>query len=216
MRLRSSFLAAGLLCAGVASAADGASQQPAVDHPLPGPGAGGERQAPPSPPRSSLAIRGQMLDDLFGRLQRATNQGEAQALALSIERIWFQTRSDTASLLMQRAVQSIQASHYPLALSLLDKIVMLEPRWAEAWNQRATARFLANDSEGAMADIDQVMKLEPRHFGALAGMGAILQRSGLDRQALRIYSQSLSLYPMQPDLQKAVEKLKLTVEGRDI
>ena len=60
------------------------------------------------------------------------------------------------------------------------------------------------------------MKLEPRHFGALAGMGAILQREGQDKQALRIYSKSLSIYPLQPDLQKAVEKLKVTVQGRDI
>lgn len=157
-----------------------------------------------------------MLDDLFARLQRARDQNEAQTLALSIQHIWFQTRSDTASLLMQRAAQSIQDSHYPLALSLLDKIVALEPQWAEAWNQRATVRFLADDSEGAMADIDQVIKLEPRHFGALAGMGAILQRAGLDKQALQIYGKSLSLYPMQPELQKTVEKLKLTVEGRDI
>jgi len=157
-----------------------------------------------------------MIDDLFARLQRASDQSEAEALALSIQHLWFQTPSDTASLLMQRALKSIQESRYPLALSLLDKIVTLEPRWAEAWNQRATARFLADDAEGAMADIDQVMKLEPRHFGALAGMGAILQRDGQDKQALQIYSKSLSIYPLQPDLQKAVEKLKLTVQGRDI
>lgn len=157
-----------------------------------------------------------MLDDLFARLQRASDPGDAQALALAIQHIWLQTRSDTASLLMQRALQSIQETRYPVALLLLDKIVALEPGWAEGWNQRATARFLADDPEGAMADIDQVMKLEPRHFGALAGMGAILQRAGLDKQALRVYSTSLSLYPMQPELQKAVEKLKLTVEGRDI
>jgi Flp pilus assembly protein TadD len=208
---------AGLLCVNVAAAADTGSQPEVDRQALPSSkGAGGEHKNPFSSPRASTAIRGQMLDDLFSRLQRTSDQSEAQALALSIQHIWFQTRSDTATLMMQRAVQSIQASQYPLALSLLDKIVILEPRWAEAWNQRATARFLADDSEGAMADIDQVMKLEPRHFGALAGMGAILQRSGLDKQALRIYSQSLSLYPMQPDLQKVVQKLKLTVEGRDI
>ena len=54
---------------------------------------------------------------------------------------------------MQRATASVQAEQYELALSLLDKLVVLDPDWAEAWNQRATARFLTGDMDGAMADI---------------------------------------------------------------
>ncbi|WOJ91383.1 hypothetical protein RZS28_09060 [Methylocapsa polymorpha] len=169
--------------------------------------------APHEPP---IAQRRRILDDLFRRLQAAADPEEAQGVADAIERVWLQSRSDTAELLMQRALASIQGQHYPLALSLLDKVVALEPDWAEAWNQRATARFLADDSDGAMADIDQVMKLEPRHFGALAGMGLILQRAGLDERALQIFNKALEIYPLQPDLQKTVEKLKLEVEGRDI
>jgi tetratricopeptide (TPR) repeat protein len=221
MRSRSRFFAclAALVWVNLAATADAGpnSQQQESDRQAlpPAPGEGGEQKKLSPSPRTS-AVQSRMLDDLFARLQRAPDQSEAQALALAIRHLWFQTRSDTASLLMQRALKSIQESRYPLALSLLDKIVTLEPRWAEAWNQRATARFLADDAEGAMADIDQVMKLEPRHFGALAGMGAILQRDGQDKQALQIYSKSLSIYPLQPDLQKAVEKLKLTVQGRDI
>ena len=67
-----------------------------------------------------------------------------------------------------------------------------------------------------MADIGQVMKLEPRHFGALAGMGIILQGAGLDKRALEIFNKALVIYPLEPDIQKLVEKLKLEVEGQDI
>jgi tetratricopeptide (TPR) repeat protein len=117
---------------------------------------------------------------------------------------------------MQRAMVSMQAQQYPLALSLFDKLVALEPDWAEAWNQRATTRFLTGDTDGAMADIDRVIKLEPRHFGALAGMGMILQGAGLEKSALEIFKKALGIYPLEPDIQKLVEKLKLEIEGQDI
>src|SRR5207237_8923747 len=112
----------------------------------------------------------------------------------SIEGLWLQSESDTANLLMQRAIVSMQARQYPLALSLFDKLVALEPDWAEAWNQRATTRFLAGDTDSAMADLNQVMKLEPRHFGALTGMGMILQGAGLDKCALEILYKALGIY----------------------
>jgi tetratricopeptide (TPR) repeat protein len=110
----------------------------------------------------------------------------------------------------------MQAQQYPLALSLFDKLVALEPDWAEAWNQRATTRFLTGDTDGAMADIDRVIKLEPRHFGALAGMGMILQGAGLEKSALEIFKKALGIYPLEPDIQKLVEKLTLEIEGQDI
>jgi tetratricopeptide (TPR) repeat protein len=168
------------------------------------------------PQESPAAVRKRMLDALFQQLHGAKDSDEAKGVALAIERIWLQSRSDTANLLMERALVSIRSRHYPLALTLLDQLVALEPEWAEAWNQRATTRFLANDVDGAMADIDQVMKLEPRHFGALAGMGAILQRAGLGRRALQVFNKALEVYPQQPDLQATVDKLTIEVEGRDI
>lgn len=168
------------------------------------------------PHETLVAQRRRILDELFKRLQAASDPAEAQGAADAIERIWLQSRSETAELLMQRALVSIQGQHYPLALSLLDTVLALEPEWAEAWNQRATARFLADDADGAMADIDQAIKLEPRHFGALTGMGLILQRAGLAERALQIFDKALEIYPLQPDLQKTVEKLKLEIEGRDI
>ena len=77
-------------------------------------------------------------------------------------------------------------------------------------------RFLSRDFDGAMADIDKVMKLEPRHFGALTGMGVILQQEGLDKRALQVFNKALEIYPAQPDLKDTVDKLTLDVNGRDI
>jgi tetratricopeptide (TPR) repeat protein len=161
-------------------------------------------------------MRKQILEALFGRLRNAGDPGEAQRIAASIEGLWLQSDSDTANLLMQRATVSMQARQYPLALSLFDKLVALEPDWAEAWNQRATTKFLAGDRDGAMADLNQVMKLEPRHFGALAGMGMILQGAGLDKSALEIFKKALAIYPLATDIQKLVEKLTREVEGQNI
>jgi tetratricopeptide (TPR) repeat protein len=203
------------------------AQAPADDHGVPrGPARppGLPAQAPAAPKNGVAlapkpapeAIRKQMLDRLFDRLRNAGDPGDAQRIAASIERVWLQSDSDTANLLMQRAMVSMQARQYPLALSLFDKLVALEPDWAEAWNQRATTRFLTGDTDGAMADIDRVIKLEPRHFGALAGMGMILQGAGLEKSALEIFKKALGIYPLEPDIRKLVEKLTLEIEGQDI
>ena len=169
-----------------------------------------------APKPAPEAMRKQMLDGLFVRLRNAGDQGDAQRIAASIARVWLQSDSDTAILLMQRAMVSMQARQYQLALSLFDKLVAAEPDWAEAWNQRATTRFLAGDTDGAMADINRVLKLEPRHFGALAGMGMILQGAGLETSALEIFKKALGIYPLEPNIQKLVEKLALEIEGQNI
>ena len=173
-----------------------------------------KRALAPKPPPE--AVRKQMLDALFVRLRQASDPEDARHIAKSIERLWLNSPSDTANLLMQRATASAQAQQYELALSLLDKLVVLDPDWAEAWNQRATARFLTGDMDGAMADINQVVKLEPRHFGALAGMGVILQGAGLDKSALEIFNKVLVLYPLEPEVKILAEKLTLEIEGQDI
>jgi tetratricopeptide (TPR) repeat protein len=169
-----------------------------------------------APKPTPEAIRSQALDTLFERLRAAKSPEDAEHIAASIEHLWLKSHSDTANLLMQRATASVVAGQLPLALSLLDRLVVLEPDWAEAWNQRATARFLTGDTDGAMADIDRVIKLEPRHFGALAGMGMILQNAGLNKSALAIFNKVLAIYPLEPDIRKLADKLTLEVEGQDI
>jgi len=169
-----------------------------------------------APKPAPEAVRRQKLDALFGRLRDAHIPEEAQQIASSIERLWLQSSSDTAILLMQRAAASIEAQNLPVALSLLDKLVAWEPEWAEAWNTRATARSLTGNLDGAMADINRVLLLEPRHFGALIGMGLMLQREGFDARALEVFNKALAIYPLAPDIRELIDKLTIEVEGRDI
>ncbi len=170
----------------------------------------------PRPVIRESAQRANVLDELFKRLAAATDPEEGKGIAGAIERVWLRSGSDTADLLMSRAVAAVQAKDMSLALELLDKVVAIEPDWAEGWNKRATARFIANDISGSMADIDRVLRLEPRHFGALSGMAFILEREGLDKRALEVFRHVLAIYPGQPDIKKLIDRLSIDVEGRDI
>jgi tetratricopeptide (TPR) repeat protein len=169
-----------------------------------------------APKPTSAVIRQQSLDLLFKKLAAAEDEETAKGISGAIERIWDHSDSDTANLLMERGTASLLAGHFPLALAIFDKLVALKPQWAEAWNKRATTRYRADDLDGAMSDIGQVLKLEPRHYGALAGMGLILQKSNLNKQALDVFRKALALNPKQAELRELVDKLQLEVEGRDI
>lgn len=164
-------------------------------------------------PEPSTAAR---LDDLFGRLAHAEDSDEADGLAHAIERVWLQSGSDTADLLMVRAVAALGKGESKVASDLLDKIIVVDPGWVEAWNKRATLRFLDGDDVGAMEDVAQVLSREPRHFGALSGMAVILHRNGMDKQALDLTRRTEAIYPHNAELEKLETELKLKVEGRDI
>ncbi|MDX7951655.1 hypothetical protein P7D22_10795 [Lichenihabitans sp. Uapishka_5] len=172
----------------------------------------------PAPKPSPGPVTGQAerLDDLFGRLAHAGDADEADGLAHAIERLWLRSGSDTADLLMVRSVAAIGKGKLDVAAQLLDRIVAIDPTWTEAWNKRATLRFLKGDDSGAMQDIAEVLAREPRHFGALSGMGVILQRVGMDKQALDLIRRTEAIYPHNAELEKLEGELSLKVEGRDI
>jgi tetratricopeptide (TPR) repeat protein len=160
--------------------------------------------------------RQKILDELFDRLGKAGDESEAKGIAGAIDRVWMRSGSDTADLLMKRAVQAIGHKNLTLSQDILDKIVIIDPTWAEGWNKRATARYLADDDTGAMEDLAHVIALEPRHYAALAGMGFILQRRGFDKLALRAFRRAIEINPQQEDLRKIVDKLTLEVEGQPL
>ncbi|MGA2793001.1 MAG: tetratricopeptide repeat protein [Roseiarcus sp.] len=167
----------------------------------------------PLPPAQ---MRRQKLDDLFARLAASTDVAETNGLVLAIDRLQLDSGSNTGDFLMARAIAAIGTHSLETSLALLDKIVILQPDWAEAWNKRATVRHLAGDDQGSMADIAHVLILEPRHFGALSGMGMILERRGFRDEALRAYRRALEIAPQLPSLRASVERLTAAVNGQGL
>ena len=129
--------------------------------------------APPPDHPSAVAAPSpsETLDELFARLAVAKDSDEAAGIVGAIDRLNLHSGSDTSDLLMARAVATMDGGNYPVSLALLDAIVGLQPGWAEGWNKRATARYLAGDVKGAMVDIAQTLARDPRHLEALAALG---------------------------------------------
>lgn len=165
----------------------------------------------PEAPRGQAAT----LDRLFERLAAAKTPEEAKGIASLIQRRWARSGSDTADLLMTRAQDALKARELPLAIELLDRVIALEPDWAEGWNQRANALFVAGDPIRSLLDIAETLKREPRHYGAMMGLGTILRQQGDDKRAMVAYRRALEIYPQLDAVKDAVESLKLEVDGRD-
>jgi tetratricopeptide (TPR) repeat protein len=179
------------------------------------PDATGQTQAK-TPPEPAAKTPAETEAELFDRLARTQDSDEAAGIVSALNRLWLVSGSDTSDLLMSRALQAMQGKSYPLALEVLDAIVDLQPDWAEGWNKRATVRWLAGDSKGSMADIAETLKLEPRHLGALSGLGAILEEAGQREEALRVYQRGLDIAPNYGPMKDAVKRLKAAVAGQTL
>jgi tetratricopeptide (TPR) repeat protein len=179
------------------------------------PDATGQTQAK-TPAEPEAKTPAEAAAELFDRLARTQDSDEAAGIVSALDRLWLESGSDTSDLLMSRALQAMEGKSYPLALEVLDAIVDLQPDWAEGWNKRATVRWLAGDSKGSMADIAETLKLEPRHLGALAGLGAILEEAGQREEALRVYQRGLDIAPNYGPMKDAVKRLKAAVAGQTL
>jgi tetratricopeptide (TPR) repeat protein len=156
------------------------------------------------------------LDFLFGALKAAPDEASAKHVEARIWAIWMQTPSDTAALLMTRAKAAMDGKQMEVALKLLDAVIKLRPDYVEAWNRRATLYYLQNDYAHSLKDIEQVLVREPRHFGALAGLGMIMQDLGDEKRALDAFRKALEVNPHLDKVPELVKTLTEKVEGRDI
>jgi tetratricopeptide (TPR) repeat protein len=173
-------------------------------------------QPPAKLPRPQRGDRAKNLEFMFGALKAAPDAETAKAIEQRIWALWFDSGSDTADLLMQRVKAAVESKDTDLAFKLLDAIVELKPDYVEAWNRRATLYFLQKDYNRALGDIRQVLAREPRHFGALSGLGLILQEFGDDKRALEVYRRALEVNPHLERIPDLVKSLTEKVEGRDI
>jgi tetratricopeptide (TPR) repeat protein len=175
-----------------------------------------QKKLPEAPGKLPRADKTRGLDFLFGALKAAPDEASAKHVESQIWALWMRTPSDTAALLMVRAKAAMDAQKYDVAIKLLDAVVKLRPDYVEAWNRRATVYYLQNDYQRSLEDIEQVLVREPRHFGALAGLGMIMQDLGDDKRALDAFRKALAVNPYLDKLPEMVKSLTEKVEGRDI
>ena len=141
------------------------------------------------------AARAQRLDELFARLKAAENEYEGGKIEAKIYELWHQSGRPEIDELSLQAMILLPSGQYLSMLRVLDEIVQRAPDWAEGWNMRATAHYLVGTCDGSLADIDRVLALEPRHFGALSTMGHCHMHRGQYREALSAFRKALAINP---------------------
>jgi tetratricopeptide (TPR) repeat protein len=166
----------------------------------------GPAWAQPAP--GQTAVTNIELDFLFARLSGATSPAEAAAIEMEIRRIWMMSGSPTIDLLLSRAIAATEAQENALALDLLDGIIVLRPDFAEAWYRRAVANYNSENYGAAIADVQRVLALEPRHFAALSGLGQTFHTLGDDQRALAALSRALEINPFMNATRRLADELR--------
>jgi Tfp pilus assembly protein PilF len=192
-------LFAGHLAAVPAMAQDDA---PEADLPIAGEAIGNDREA--------------RLDRLFDKLANATSAEDAKRYEKTIDELWGRSGSDTADLLTHRAEELVAGEDQSGALKLLEAALEAKPDYAEGWNKRATLYFLRGDYVSAMSAIRETLRYEPRHYGAWAGLGRILEQTGDNRRALDAYRRALAIHPNLEGLKEEANELAAKIRGEDL
>jgi tetratricopeptide (TPR) repeat protein len=155
------------------------------------------------------------LDDLFTRLQKAGAE-EAGRIESEIWIEWSKSGSPAMDLLLQRGRDAMAVGDNLAAIEHFTAIIDQDPAFAEAWNARATAYYNIGDYGPAVADIGHTLSLNPRHFGALSGLGMILEETGKTDRALEVFNAALALHPNLEGVLDAVDRLKTSSEGQEL
>ena len=156
------------------------------------------------------------LDILFVELQESDNPQKVRLIERSIWSIWVASDSPTLELLMNRVIMRMGNQEYGEALRLLDAIVTISPEYAEGWNKRATVYYLLGRYEDSISDVEKTLDLEPRHFGALSGLGLIYNRLDEDAAALDAYERALKVNPHLGQAKLEVKRLRGKIKGKKI
>lgn len=135
------------------------------------------------------------LERLFPKLANATSQEEARVYADQIWQVWLNPTTPEVAEQMDVIAAARSLRSFERAIELLTHVIETFPGYAEAWNQRATLYFFLGDYESSLADVEEVLKREPRHFGALSGQSVIYLRLGEEFLARQAILEALKYHP---------------------
>ncbi len=156
------------------------------------------------------------LERLFAELGRTEDELLASRIETEIWRTWHISGSDTIDLLMQRSMMAMSVEKFDEALTHLSSVVELAPDFAEGWNKRATVLYLMRRFEDSIADVDRTLALEPRHFGALSGLGLIHRQLGDEAKALEFFERAVEVNPHMAQIQAEIRRLRPKIKGRKL
>jgi tetratricopeptide (TPR) repeat protein len=165
-------------------------------------------QAPLNPPEAKS------IDQMLSELKRERDPQAARVIANATMATWSESNSPTVDLLMQWSAKAAAEKRNAAALDFIDQAITLKPDFVGAWNQRATLHFTMGNYKKSVSDIERVLALEPRHFGALAGLAGILTERGSKEAAMRAWERYLDIYPADREAQEIVAKLSEELAGQ--
>jgi tetratricopeptide (TPR) repeat protein len=166
-------------------------------------------------PGSVLQGENARLDALFLELQQP-DLADPDRVVSEIWILWSKSGSPAMDLLLGRGQSAMAAGAPDRAIAHFSALIDHAPEFAEAWNARATAYFQTGDLGPSVADIAHVLQLNPRHFGALSGLGMIFEQLGRPEKALEVYRAALAINPHMQDVRDAVKRLETATAGRDL
>jgi tetratricopeptide (TPR) repeat protein len=165
--------------------------------------------------RGDDANRSARLDALFAELAEPGREDHLR-IETEIARLWSQSGSPAMDLLLRRGREAIDAEDLAAAVEHFSALIDHAPDFAEGWNARATAFYLLDEYALSIADIERTLALEPRHFGALEGLAAILEQMDRPELALRALRQAHALNPNRASVQEAIERLERETGAADL
>ena len=158
----------------------------------------------------------QRLKALFDTLKTADSEEKASYTEMVIWRIWSDTGSPQLDALLNEGSQAMAERDFPTALDKFSTLIQRKPDFAEGWNKRATLYYLMGKYQESIADIDHVLELEPRHFGALSGLGLINEQLNRDEAAKDAFERVLDVYPLDSSARQNLEYVKKKIEGSSL
>lgn len=153
------------------------------------------------------------LKDLFAELKTATSSLEARVIETKIWKIWIENDNPRIAALMERGMDAMSINDTDTALAAFSEVIKRDDTFAEGYNKRATVEFIRHDFTASVADIERTLQLEPRHFGALAGLGQVYLAVHKKAAALKAFEAALAIDPKLENVRQAVTDLKQELEG---
>ncbi len=148
------------------------------------------------------------LKGLFERLKATPDPLEAQRIESEIWQIWIDCGQEDMNAVMEQGIRAMNMGQLKEAIAIFDRVVTELPDFAEGWNKRATVHYLNGDYSASVVDIERTLELEPRHFGAISGMGLIFMARGDEAGALQAFKAVLKIHPHARGAQFHVEELR--------